>query len=191
MTETTLPEKPVSRRDFLKLAWSFFGGLAALETAGVFMMYLQPRLAEGEFGSIISAGRVDDFPPNSVTHISNGRFYIVRLGDGGFMAVYHRCTHLGCTVPWDSTAQKFICPATTRSSTSRAWSRILPPRVRSTCSRSPSKTAKSKWTRATCASGSRSSPRRLFIRNFCDVHSRSSVSEREWRELANIPNKPK
>jgi cytochrome b6-f complex iron-sulfur subunit len=53
---------------------------------------------------------VDDFPPNSVTHISNGRFYIVRLGDGGFLAVYHRCTHLGCTVPWDSTAQKFICP---------------------------------------------------------------------------------
>ena len=110
MSETTLPEKPISRRDFLKLAWSFFGGLAALETAGVFMAYLQPRLAEGEFGSIITAGLVDDFPPNSVTHISNGRFYIVRLGDGGFMAVYHRCTHLGCTVPWDAAAQKFVCP---------------------------------------------------------------------------------
>ena len=110
MSETTLPEKPISRRDFLKIAWSFFGGLAALETAGVFMAYLQPRLAEGEFGSIITAGLVDDFPPNSVTHISNGRFYIVRLGDGGFMAVYHRCTHLGCTVPWDSSAQKFVCP---------------------------------------------------------------------------------
>ncbi len=110
MTEPTLPSQPVSRRDFLKLAWSFFGGLAALETAGVFMAYLQPRLAEGEFGSVISAGHVDDFPPNSVTHITNGRFYIVRLGDGGFMAVYHRCTHLGCTVPWDAAAQKFICP---------------------------------------------------------------------------------
>jgi cytochrome b6-f complex iron-sulfur subunit len=108
MSETTSPN--LSRRDFLKLAWTFFGGLAALETAGVFMMYLQPRLAEGEFGSVISAGLVDDFPPNSVTHISNGRLYIVRLGDGGFMAVYHRCTHLGCTVPWDSTAQKFVCP---------------------------------------------------------------------------------
>lgn len=110
MSETTTSSQPVSRRDFLKLAWTFFGGLAALETTGVFMMYLQPRLAEGEFGSVISVGLVDDFPPNSVTHISNGRFYIVRLGDGGFMAVYHRCTHLGCTVPWDSSAQKFICP---------------------------------------------------------------------------------
>ena len=53
---------------------------------------------------------VDDFPANSVTHIPNGRFYIVRIGDGGFLAVYHRCTHLGCTVPWDATSQKFVCP---------------------------------------------------------------------------------
>lgn len=110
MAQTTFPDPNLSRRDFLKIAWAFLGGAALLETAGVFIAYLQPRLAEGEFGSIITAGLVDDFPPNSVTHISNGRFYIVRIGDGGFMAVYHRCTHLGCTVPWDQTAQKFICP---------------------------------------------------------------------------------
>jgi cytochrome b6-f complex iron-sulfur subunit len=108
MSET--PPIPPSRRDFLKIAWAFFGGLALLETTGIFIAYLQPRLTEGEFGSIINAGLVDDFPLNSVTHISNGRFYIVRLGDGGVLAVYHRCTHLGCTVPWDATAQKFICP---------------------------------------------------------------------------------
>ena len=109
MTDTT-PSPNLSRRDFLKIAWMFLGGVTVLETAGVFLAYLQPRLVEGEFGSIITAGLVDDFPPNSVTHIPNGRFYIVRIGDGGFLAVYHRCTHLGCTVPWDSTAQKFICP---------------------------------------------------------------------------------
>ena len=108
MTETSSPS--LSRRDFLKIAWAFFGGVVAVETAGVFLAYLQPRLAEGEFGSVITAGLVDDFPPNSVTHIPNGRFYIVRIGDGGFLAVYHRCTHLGCTVPWDATAQKFVCP---------------------------------------------------------------------------------
>jgi cytochrome b6-f complex iron-sulfur subunit len=110
MTENTPTQNNLSRRDFLKVAWSLFGGVALLETAGVFIAYLQPRLAEGEFGSLITTGLVDEFPPNSVTHITNGRFYIVRLGDGGFMAIYHRCTHLGCTVPWDQTAQKFICP---------------------------------------------------------------------------------
>lgn len=109
MTDTTLSPN-LSRRDFLKIAWAFLGGVTVLETAGVFLAYLQPRLVEGEFGSIITAGLVDDFPPNSVTHIPNGRFYVVHIGDGGFLAVYHRCTHLGCTVPWDSTAQKFICP---------------------------------------------------------------------------------
>jgi cytochrome b6-f complex iron-sulfur subunit len=84
--------------------------VAALEVGGVFVAYLQPRLAEGEFGSTITVGAVDDFPPNSVTHLSNGRLYVVRQPDGGFLAVYHRCTHLGCTVPWDQAAQQFICP---------------------------------------------------------------------------------
>ncbi len=110
MTENTLQPQNLSRRDFLKIAWTFLGGVTVLETAGVFLAYLQPRLVEGEFGTIITAGLVDDFPPNSVTHIPSGRFYVVRISDGGFIAVYHRCTHLGCTVPWDSTAQKFICP---------------------------------------------------------------------------------
>jgi len=110
MNENPSTTQILTRRDFIKIAWTLFGGMALLETAGVFIAYLQPRLAEGEFGSLITAGLVDDFPPNSVTHISNGRLYIVRLGDGGFMAVHHRCTHLGCTVPWDQAAQKFICP---------------------------------------------------------------------------------
>ena len=110
MTEANPKSGNLSRRDFLQLTWAFFGGLAAVETVGVFMAYLQPRLTEGEFGSVISAGAVDDYPLNSVTHIPNGRFYVVRLGDGGILAVYHRCTHLGCTVPWDQSARKFICP---------------------------------------------------------------------------------
>ncbi|MBN2388381.1 MAG: Rieske 2Fe-2S domain-containing protein [Anaerolineales bacterium] len=110
MTENTAPETNVSRRDFLKVAWAFFGGLAALEVGGIFLAYLQPRLAEGEFGAHLDIGLVDDYPPGTVTHISNGRFYLVRLPDGGFLAVYHRCTHLGCTVPWDPAIQKFVCP---------------------------------------------------------------------------------
>lgn len=110
MTEINPTVPKASRRDFLKLTWAFFGGLVALEASGMLFAYLQPRLAEGEFGSIISAGLIDDFPISSVTHITNGRFYVVRLPDGGFLAIYHRCTHLGCTVPWDQASQKFTCP---------------------------------------------------------------------------------
>ena len=110
----TTPNNPtqpkLERRDFLKITWAALGGLAALELGGLALAYMQPRLAEGEFGGLITAGSVADFPANSVTHIPNGRFYVVRLADGGFLAVYQRCTHLGCNVPWDQTAGAFICP---------------------------------------------------------------------------------
>ncbi len=113
MAQTSIPTAPtgsLSRRDFLNVLWTGLGGLALLEAGGMFLAYLQPRLAEGEFGSVITAGAVDDFPPGSVTHITNGRFYLSRLPDGGFLALYHRCTHLGCTVPWDQAQGKFVCP---------------------------------------------------------------------------------
>lgn len=102
--------QPVKRRDFLKTAWVALGGLVALEFSGLSLAYMQPRIVEGEFGSVISAGKVDDFPVGSVTHIPNGRFYLSRLQDGGFVALYQRCTHLGCNVPWDQNANAFICP---------------------------------------------------------------------------------
>lgn len=108
-SENTLKSK-LNRRNFLKIAWGTIGGLVALEIGGVSLAYMQPRLAEGEFGSLITAGEVDVFPSGSVTHISNGRFYLARLEDGGFLTLYQRCTHLGCSVPWDQAEGKFICP---------------------------------------------------------------------------------
>lgn len=108
MTEKN--ETKLNRRGFMKVTWAILGGLVAVETGALTLAYLQPRLAEGEFGGVINAGSVDNFPPNSVTHITNGRFYIARFEDGGMLAIYHRCTHLGCTVPWDANQNKFICP---------------------------------------------------------------------------------
>jgi cytochrome b6-f complex iron-sulfur subunit len=53
---------------------------------------------------------VDDFEPGSVTAFIRGHFYLTRLEDGGFLAVSRKCTHLGCTVPWDSDQKRFVCP---------------------------------------------------------------------------------
>ena len=108
--ENQTKKSKVSRRDYLKLTWAGLAGLAALEIGALSLAYMQPRLAEGEFGGMITAGKVEDFPPGSVSHISNGRFYLVRLPDGGFLALYQRCTHLGCNVPWDQAQGAFICP---------------------------------------------------------------------------------
>lgn len=107
--ENTHPET-LSRRSFLHLAYAALGSIAFLESGLILLQYLQPRLGAGEFGTKIRAGLVDDFPPNSVTYISNGRFYLVRLEQGGFLALYQRCTHLGCTVSWEAKQNKFVCP---------------------------------------------------------------------------------
>jgi cytochrome b6-f complex iron-sulfur subunit len=39
-----------------------------------------------------------------------GQFYLVRLADGGFLALSSKCTHLGCTVPWNEKQRSFPCP---------------------------------------------------------------------------------
>lgn len=115
MTATTAPNQSnqpeqTSRRDFLKIAWAGLGVLVAAEAGAMAVAFSLPRIAEGQFGSIVTAGLVDDFPPNTVTPFNQGRFYLSRLEDGGFLALYRKCTHLGCTVPWEQSQHQFVCP---------------------------------------------------------------------------------
>ncbi|MBC6936857.1 MAG: Rieske (2Fe-2S) protein [Chloroflexi bacterium] len=105
-----MADETVSRRDFLKLAWGAAGLLALVEAGGVALSFFSPRTVEGQFGGVFEVGKVDDFPPGSVTPFNAGRFYLVRFEDGGFLALYRKCTHLGCAVPWNQAEQKFICP---------------------------------------------------------------------------------
>ncbi len=111
---TTRPETTsqteATRRDFLKWAWTGLGVIALAEAGGMAFAFSLPRLAEGEFGSLVTAGPVDEFPPNSVTPFNQARFYLSRLADGGFLALYRKCTHLGCSVPWEQPANQFLCP---------------------------------------------------------------------------------
>ncbi|MBE2221662.1 MAG: Rieske (2Fe-2S) protein [Anaerolineae bacterium] len=102
--------QPVTRRDFLKLGIGALSALALLEVGGASLIFLQPRSLEGEFGGMVTAGLVDSFPIGSVVEFTNGRFYLVRSHDGGFLAVYRRCTHLGCTVEWEAQENRFFCP---------------------------------------------------------------------------------
>ena len=107
MTTTT---GQVSRRDVLKLTLGA-AGLAALgESIFIGLSFLSPRIGEGEFGAEITAGAVDQFPAGSVTAFNQGRFTLVRLADGGLLALYRRCTHLGCSVPYDPVEGQFVCP---------------------------------------------------------------------------------
>ena len=110
MSEETLVERP-DRRRFLSRAWRVFGLVAAAEFLGVVGAYLWPRKGAGEAGKgVVEAGPVGEFTPASVTPFPQGRFYLVRLTDGGFLAISSKCTHLGCTVPWSEKDSSFPCP---------------------------------------------------------------------------------
>jgi cytochrome b6-f complex iron-sulfur subunit len=102
-----------TRRDFLNRLWVILGVVVSIEFAGVVIAYFRPRKrreTSGQAKAIIEAGRVESFSLNSVTAFVQGKFYLCRMGDGGFLAVSRKCTHLGCTVPWVAQEQRFVCP---------------------------------------------------------------------------------
>lgn len=77
-------------------------------TAGT--IYLLWPNKTGAFGGDISIAE------NSVPEVDGdpfrypeGKFYIVHTEDG-VQALYWKCVHLGCTVPWISGQGEFICP---------------------------------------------------------------------------------
>jgi cytochrome b6-f complex iron-sulfur subunit len=101
------------RRSFLTILWTCLGIVAIGEIIAVIINFLSPGKTGKKYresGIIIEAGHADKFPINSVTANVQGKFYLCRMEDGGFMALSSKCTHLGCTVPWVDKDQKFACP---------------------------------------------------------------------------------
>lgn len=90
---------PKTRRDFLK--WGLFGSLL-LMVGGfgqAFLMFFYPKKLS-PFGSRIAVpGTVADYPVGSVTVVREGKFYLSHVPEG-LLALYWKCAHLGCTVPW-------------------------------------------------------------------------------------------
>ena len=96
----------ISRRSLLRV--SFWGALGATVAGGiaVTLRLIYPPEVAG-FGGQISAGEVSQFPAGSKTQVAKGRFWLVNLtqeqGGPGLLALWWKCPHLGCTVPWKAT----------------------------------------------------------------------------------------
>jgi cytochrome b6-f complex iron-sulfur subunit len=102
-----------SRRGFLTGVWAALGGLAAIESIALVASYFRPRTPRGQVAAkdpVIDAGPVERFEPGSVQAFVQGKFYLVRLSDGGFLALSRNCTHLNCAVPWIEEKRQFVCP---------------------------------------------------------------------------------
>ncbi len=110
MSDKTLIEgKTISRRRFFLYAWAVSALAVMGEGVVMLLKFIQPRAQEGEFGGKFKAGEPEEFPVGSVTYIKAGQFYISRL-EGGFLALYRKCPHLGCVVPWLENEGQFNCP---------------------------------------------------------------------------------
>jgi cytochrome b6-f complex iron-sulfur subunit len=123
----------VTRRQFLNRSAV---GMMVFSLSGFGMAciaFLWPRLGGG-FGSTINVGSIDDVlatigETREPFYVPEGRFYInsypadavaksagvygpsVMAGlEAGVIALYQKCPHLGCRVPWCLTSQWFECP---------------------------------------------------------------------------------
>ena len=111
----------VTRRHFLSRAWWAIAGLLGIEATGGFVVSLWPKLKEGDFGGKVRVASVEEvraMPVGTVAYFRDQRFYLSRV-ESGLLAIYRKCTHVGCVVPWvedgpseDDLASKgrFNCP---------------------------------------------------------------------------------
>jgi cytochrome b6-f complex iron-sulfur subunit len=107
----TAPEDPtgVDRRRFLNDTWKLLGVALLVEAGWTSYDILNPSPAEG-FGGEVDAGAVSDFlAEGTVKYFLDGRFYVTQY-QGGLRALYQKCPHLGCKVPFCASSARFECP---------------------------------------------------------------------------------
>jgi cytochrome b6-f complex iron-sulfur subunit len=98
----------LSRRQFLGIAWGTSLTLVIAQIILAFLKFIQPVKSAG-FGGLIYAGKIEEFAIQSVNRVLKGRFYISRTEEG-IIALWQKCTHLGCAVPWLEDEGHFHCP---------------------------------------------------------------------------------
>ena len=110
-SQGSLAVRPDRRQVLRNAALGAVGSVMALFTAG-FGLLMWPRNT-GAFGSELTV-RAEDVPPVGAAPYRNiqGKFYMVHTTDG-LLALYTKCPHLGCTVPWvgpPESPHAFQCP---------------------------------------------------------------------------------
>jgi cytochrome b6-f complex iron-sulfur subunit len=100
----------VTRRSFLRNAVLGSVGVVALQAVGGFVYFFWPNRT-GAFGGDIAVP-ANVVPPAGGAPFRNqaGRFYIINNDPDGALAIYWKCPHLGCTVPWNTASDEFHCP---------------------------------------------------------------------------------
>lgn len=106
---STLANKLQSRRTFTRNAALGATGIVVAELGVTFVTLLWPNKT-GAFGGDVAVS-ASSIPEVNATPFRSqvGKFYIVHTEDG-IEALYWKCVHLGCTVPWVEGEHHFHCP---------------------------------------------------------------------------------
>jgi cytochrome b6-f complex iron-sulfur subunit len=125
-------EYGVTRRQFFNRGLLGIFGIFLAQFGIAALAFMWPRLQAGGFGSKVNAGRVEDIEGEILTpdgrvqplFISSAQAYVMPLRAdqqgtafaglpvvaGGLIALWQRCVHLGCRVPWCDSSLGFECP---------------------------------------------------------------------------------
>lgn len=96
------------RRRFLTNTWRVGGVVIAGAGAWTAWDFLQPGEVEG-FGGVVESVPPGDVPEDDVLPVPTARGYLTVV-DGEITALYWKCPHLGCRVPWCASSGRFECP---------------------------------------------------------------------------------
>lgn len=102
-------QRLVGRRGFVRNAALGAVGAVLTEVVVGFYVLFRPNKT-GAFGGELAVAAaqvpgIEDAP----LKIAPSRFWLVKNEDG-LLALYWKCPHLGCTVPWASAEDRFHCP---------------------------------------------------------------------------------
>ena len=113
----------VTRRRVLQIGvWAGIGAAVAASAAS-FLHFVYPRKVSG-FGGTVSVAAAAVPAPGQKVQIPAGRFWLVSLteeqGGPGLLALWWKCPHLGCTVPWKP---NFVWPDPATGANKLGWFR--------------------------------------------------------------------
>lgn len=106
-------EKNLSRRGFVKALWIALISISLIEISGVVIAFLTSggrKSSAHKMQPLKELGKLEDFAKGSVTAFRSDKLYLVRMDDGGLLALSLQCTHLGCAISWNKDSGLFDCP---------------------------------------------------------------------------------
>lgn len=103
----------LSRRSFIRILWIALISVSLLEVVSVVIAFLTSggrKSGASQKAGMKVLGKVEDIAKGSVTAFRSDRLYLVRMDDGGLLAISLQCTHLGCAISWNKDSGEFDCP---------------------------------------------------------------------------------